>query len=206
VSGEPSGYRTYEIYQRERVGESTAKIQPRQLSSPQYLTDPYSLLTILRENYPCYRDWPGNAFWLTRYDDVTSVFVDDANFETRPKRWFYGLADSGRDLRNELPVLTQRARSHDELAEKVANELVDRFVDRGEVDLAVAFAARYPLELLGRALALPADDVPAFVERYVRMQRGWLWEPTAQQAGRVALVVKSRTPTRPRSSQARLGR
>ena len=187
MSGEPSGFRTYEIYQRERVGESTAKIQPRQLSSAQYLTDPYSLLTILRDNYPCYRDWPGNAFWLTRYDDVTSVFVDDANFETRPKRWFYGLADHGRDLRDELPVLTQRARSYDELAEKVANELVDRFVDRGEVDLAVALAARYPLELLVRALALPADEVPLFIERYVRMQRGWLWEPNAQRSGWAAI-------------------
>ena len=187
MSGDPSGYRTYEIYQRERVGESTAKIQPRQLSSAQYLTDPYSLLTILRENYPCYRDWPGNAFWLTRYDDVTSVFVDDANFETRPKRWFYGLADYGRDLRDEHAVLTQRARSYDELADKVANELVDRFVDDGGVDLAVAFAARYPLELLVRALALPVDDTPMFIQRYVQMQRGWLWEPAAQQAGRRAI-------------------
>jgi cytochrome P450 len=187
VSGDPSGYRTYEVYQRERVGESTAKIQPRQLSSAQYLTDPYSLLKILRENYPCYRDWPGNAFWLTRYDDVTSVFVDDANFETRPKRWFYGLAGYGRDLGDEHAVLTQRARRDDELADKVANGLVDRFVDRGEVDLAVAFAARYPLELLVGALALPAADVPAVIQRYVQMQRGWLWEPNAQRSGRRAI-------------------
>ena len=82
-----SGWRSYEVYQRMRVGESTARIKPRQLSSDDYLADPYPLLAILREEYPCYRDWPGNCFWITRYDDVTSVFVDDANYETRPRLW-----------------------------------------------------------------------------------------------------------------------
>ena len=80
-----AGYRTYEVYQRERVGETTNLIKPRQLISDAYLTDPYSLLDILREHYPCFRDWATNRFWITRYDDVTSVFVDDANYETRPK-------------------------------------------------------------------------------------------------------------------------
>jgi len=33
------GYRTYEIYQRMRVDETTAKIKPRQLSAPEFLVD-----------------------------------------------------------------------------------------------------------------------------------------------------------------------
>ena len=69
------GFRTYELYQRERVGETTNLIKPRQLISNEYLEDPYPLLKILRENYPCYRDWLNNRFWITRYDDVTSVFL-----------------------------------------------------------------------------------------------------------------------------------
>ena len=64
------GYRTYEVYQRERVGETTNLIKPRQLISDEYLSDPYPLVAILRENYPCYRDWLSNCFWITRYDDV----------------------------------------------------------------------------------------------------------------------------------------
>ena len=51
-------------------------------------------MTILREHHPCYRDWVGNRFWITRYDDVTSVFADDANYESRSKRWFAGQAPS----------------------------------------------------------------------------------------------------------------
>ena len=83
-----AGYRTYEVYQRERVGETTNLLKPRELISDEMLTEPERLLTILRENYPCYRDWVGNRFWITRYDDVTSVFADEANYETRSKRWF----------------------------------------------------------------------------------------------------------------------
>ena len=75
---EGSGYRTYEVYQRERVGESTEKIKPSQLISDSFRLDPYPSLEILRENYPCYRDWLSNCYWITRYNDVTSIFSDDA--------------------------------------------------------------------------------------------------------------------------------
>jgi hypothetical protein len=47
-----SGYRTYEVYQRERVGETTNLIKPRQLISDDYLRDPYPLVGILREHSP----------------------------------------------------------------------------------------------------------------------------------------------------------
>ncbi len=43
-------------------------------------------------------------------------------------------------------------------------------------DLATGFAARLPLELWGAVLDLPADELPAFAERYWRMQRGTGWE------------------------------
>ena len=105
------GYRTYEVHQRERVGESTEKIKPAQLASDDYRRDPYPLLEILRENYPCFRDWSGNSYWITQYNDVTSLFADEANFETRSKLWYYELEGFGRDLRAELPVLEARMRA-----------------------------------------------------------------------------------------------
>lgn len=181
------GYRTYEIYQRMRVDETTALIKPRQLTAPEFLVDPYPPLTILREHYPCYRDWPGNAFWITRYDDVTSIFADEANFETRSKRWFYGAEAYGRDLNDELPVLEARAASIDANARPLAEAVIGDVVAHGETDLATEFAARYAIELLARQLDLPADDVAAFTERYWRMQRGWQWEPRAQLDGRLAM-------------------
>lgn len=181
------GYRTYEIYQRMRVNETTALIKPRQLTAPQFLVDPYPELTVLRENYPCYRDWPGNMFWITRYDDVTSIFADEANFETRSKLWFYGAEGFGRDLRDELPVLVCRAARIDAAARPLAESVIGEFLALGETDLATEFAARYAMELLAVQLDLPADDLPAFTERYWRMQRGWQWEPRAQLDGRLAM-------------------
>lgn len=188
LSEHEAGYRTYEVYQRERVGESTPLIKPRQLRARPFLDDPYPVLTILRENYPCYRDWHGNAFWLTRYDDVTSVFVDDANFETRSKLWHYAMEGYGRDLRAELPVLVAQARGIDEQAGPVAEAVLAELRPRGEADLALEVAARFPVELLARVLDLPPGDVGDFARRYWAMQRGIHWEPVAEEVGRAAIA------------------
>jgi pulcherriminic acid synthase len=183
-----AGFRSYEIFQRERTGETTALIKPMQLISSDFVRDPYPALTILRENYPCYRNWLDNSFWITRYNDVTSLFTDDANYETRPKRWFYQMEEYGRDLREELPVLTAWAKGIDDNAAAVAETVLADFSGKGHGNLAIEFAGRYPLELLGRVLDLPKDDVPLFAQRYWRMQRGCNWEPRTEQDGREAIA------------------
>jgi pulcherriminic acid synthase len=182
-----TGYRTYEIYQRQRVGESTALVKPRQLYAPGFLADPYPTLAALREHYPCYRDWAGNAFWITRYDDVTSVFVDDPNYETRPKRWFYDRLDLGRDLRDHLDVLRCVERRTDEAAERLARDTVGAFAASGVTDLATEFAARFALDVLCHVVGVPADEQAWFVARYLRMQRGSGWEPNARAQGLTAI-------------------
>jgi cytochrome P450 len=178
-----TGYRTYEVFQRQRVHESTEKLKPQHLISPEFLRNPYPTLATLRENYPCYRDWIGNSFWVSGYDDTTSVFVDDANYETRPKRWFYEREDWGRDLWEQLPVLFAHERGIDRNATPVAERIVADLKSKGRADLAIEFAARYPLELLARVLDLPGEDFPTFVERYLRLMRGANWDPVARQAG-----------------------
>jgi pulcherriminic acid synthase len=178
-----TGYRTYEVFQRQRVQESTEKLKPQQLISAEFLADPYPTLAILRENYPCYRDWVGNSFWISRYDDVTSVFVDDPNYETRSKRWFYGREDLGRDLWDHLPVLYLHEKTWDAAAAPIAERIAGDINARGNGDLATEFAARLPLELLATLLGLPTDDFPLFAERYLRLQRGAGWDPLLREAG-----------------------
>jgi pulcherriminic acid synthase len=182
-----AGYRSYEVHQRMRVAQSTEKLNPSRLISPEFARNPYPAFEILREHYPCYRDWIGNAYWISRYDDVTSVFVDEANFETRPKLWFYGQEDFGRDLRGELPVLKAQAAMIDRHAVAVAHALIDALAEGGEADLAIEFAALYPLRLLSEALDLPPGDFDLFAERYWTAQRGWDWDPVAEQEGLTAL-------------------
>jgi len=191
-----SGYRTYEVYQRERVGETTNLLSPRELIDDEMLTDPYRLLTILREEYPCYRDWTGNRFWITRYDDVTSVFTDDANFATRSKRRMLSdgdaglLARLGRDLWHHVPVLTAHARRIDAalptLAEGIIGDLADTAEKAGVVDLAVDLSARLPLELWGAVLGLSDDELEGFAGRWWRMHRGTGWDPALRLDGRAA--------------------
>ncbi len=184
---ETPGFRTYEVYQRERVGESTEKLNAGQLISEDYRKNPYPLLEILRENYPCYRDWLSNSFWITQYNDVTSVFADDANFETRPKTWFYGLNNFGRDLNNELSVMTVEEARYDEDGPVVAEKLAQELASAGSGDLATGFAARFSLELLLRRFDIPEADAAEFARRYWRMQRGTSWKPELQEDGRQAM-------------------
>lgn len=186
-----AGYRTYEVYQRERVGASTEKIKPSQLVTAEFANDPYPLLEILREYYPCYRDWLANAYWVTRFDDVTSLLSDEANFETRPKRWHYGAMNYGRDLGDQLPVTIARANAY-ERAEPIARRVVADFAVAGAANLATEFAGRFALEVLLDSLAIPAADARQFLTAYLLMQRGVHWDASALQKGRDALDELSR--------------
>ncbi len=175
-----SGYRTYEVYQRERVGESTEKIKPSDLISEEYRADPYPALTILRENYPCYRDWLSNCYWITRYNDVTSIFSDDANFETRGKNYFLKAEGLGKDLTEELPVMFAQERIYDEDTRIIATEIVEALLQKTDVDLATEFAAVLPLRILSKQYGISQEEVSEFGHRFWRMQRGTSWDPRMQ--------------------------
>ena len=175
--GEVPQYRTYEVYQRERVGESTEKIRPSQLTSDAYRRDPYALLEILRENYPCYRDWSANSFWITRYDDVTSLFTDDANFESRSRCWSYGIEHVGRNLSGEMPALVAEEQLTDALAVPVAERVINDLLHHPAPDLATGFALRFSLELLAETWAIPVADQSIFAGLVWRMQRGVSMQP-----------------------------
>jgi pulcherriminic acid synthase len=181
------GYRTYEIYQRQRVGESTAKLNPGQLTNAEFVNNPYPALNLLRDNYPCYRDWRTNAFWVSRYDDVTSIFVDDANFESRPKRWFYGVPHYGRDLRQQLSVLTAQAQAYQSHVPQIMQDIINRAMPSGNINLATEFTAHLPIELLARSLQLPVQDYAFFARAYWQLQQGYQWEPQAQSNGMNAM-------------------
>ena len=185
--GAKTGFRSYEVYQRMRVRETTPLIKPRQLSSSAYLDDPFALVGILRENYPCYRDWPGNAFWVTRYDDVTSVFVDDANFATRTRRWRSGLDDWAHDFGSELTVRANMTVHADEHGERLARELVNEMAAGTTRDLAIEVCARFPIRLLASTLGVDGAQEERFAAAFLTMQRGVGWEPQARQAARIAI-------------------
>ncbi len=181
-----AGFRTYEVFQRERVGQSTAKIKPAQLVSRDFADDPYPLLAILREHYPSYRDWLNNCFWITRYNDATSVFTDNANFETRSKAWHLGIDEFGRDLQSAVPVLAAQAKSWDANIERLAEAAIADFAPRGEADLAIEFAARLNMQLWLTMLDVPAENSPQVAALLWRLHQGARWDPRVRLEGAAA--------------------
>lgn len=166
------GYRSYEVYQRERVGETTNLVKPRDLLSDEYLADPFTVPAVLRENYPCFRDWAANRFWITRYDDVTSVFVDDANFETRPARAAYGAALPGRDLGDDPSIAQAWVALCDAAAEHVVPQVVAGLDSR--TDLAADFADQVARQMFRFVTGLGdrADEAWTFLTA-LRVGTGW---------------------------------
>ena len=73
-------------------------------------------------------------------------------------------------------------------APRLVHDVVTDLAGGDGADLATGFAARLPLELWGAVLDLPADELPAFAERYWRMQRGTGWETPARLDGRAAFA------------------
>jgi cytochrome P450 len=57
----------------------------------------------------------------------------------------------------------------DHLVTPVVHGLIDGFVERGEADLAEAFARKYPFEIIYRQLALPERDIATFHKLAVSM-------------------------------------
>lgn len=188
AQGEGAGYRTYEVHQRERVGESTEKIKPIQLVSDDFRRDPYPLLKILRENYPFYRDWLSNSYWVTPYNDVTSVFVDEANFESRSKLWRYDLLGYGGNLGTAPELMALEERLTDAVIPQLAERVVAELAARQTVDLAIDFAGRLALELQAELLAVPVQERDLFASLFWRMQRGCSWQPALRKDGRAAMV------------------
>jgi cytochrome P450 len=66
--------------------------------------------------------------------------------------------------RLETPVLTPGVVTDEQRAlyREIANELVDRFHQRGEVELVSAFSHAYPIEVLCRSIGIPVEDIPLF--------------------------------------------
>ena len=180
-----AGFRTYEVHQRARPADITEKIKPRAFYSAAFLDDPYSILAVVRDNTPCYRDWVGNAYWLTRYDDVTSVFVDDANFE--PVRRTSTIAGFGRSFATEPTVVRCIADGTEAAASLLATRVVDDVVSSTNgTDLASEFAARFSIELMAAVIGVPSDDRAWFATRFWRMSRSESWEPRSSVAAATA--------------------
>ena len=147
------------------------------------IPDPYRLYRRLRDESPVLRipnphgaldDGTGFVF-VTRYDDVRSIFKNDEVFSSglvnRQMGLLLGPTIIGMDGREHLkhralvtPSLAPRALRGDfpAFVEGVAHRLIDRFAARVTAELRSEFTFTYPLTVLVAILGLPSDDVDQF--------------------------------------------
>ncbi|HBZ70802.1 MAG TPA: cytochrome P450 [Deltaproteobacteria bacterium] len=146
--------------------------------------DPYAELARRRREGPVQRlDISGMpheeskpVFMVYRYEEVAEVLRDNKTFSSAIIVSFFGDAlgkhvmlgmDEPEHRRHRALVsaaFSQKAlaRREHELVEQVANQLIDRFADRGRADLVREFTFPYPTQIIAGLLGLPREDYPQF--------------------------------------------
>jgi len=146
--------------------------------------DPYAELALRRREGPVQRldlsgmphDASKPVFMVYRYDEIAQMLGDNATFSSSIIIAFFGDAlgkhvmlgmdePAHRRYRSLVSAaFTQRAlaRRENELVDRVANDLIDRFAGRGRAELVRELTFPYPTQIIAGLLGLPREDFPQF--------------------------------------------
>lgn len=163
--------------------------QPANIVSAEFKADPFPFLACLRASEPVYRTTlpDKTVVWLlSRYDDVTALLRDErftknrrsalTEEQLRKLPWtppmFRPLERNMLDLdppdhtrlrslvhKAFTPSLVEQMRSR---TQAIADELLDRIVSTGEMDLIKEFALPLPMTIITEILGVPAKDHDKF--------------------------------------------
>ena len=166
-------------------------IDPREFDAPDFQKDPFPLYQRLRDHHPCYHDRFHNRWVISRYWDVDAVFQateaytrgiydEDGPYEFGSKHVFgpnileYGRGDHHRWLRNVIAgqFVGQKLNDFLPVIDLIAQELIDTFKDKGEVELVSAFSNQFPIRVISNMLGLPREDEDMFVGWYQALIAG----------------------------------
>lgn len=151
---------------------------------PRYVADPAAVWSELRGRCPIARTerW-GPTLLPTRYADVAAIAHDVEHFSSRD----IAVVTPGRQLDPhattmlEAPPITSDPPIHgwarrlllpafgptaievqSHITRAVADELIDRFADRGETDIASDYAQHIPVRVIAQMLGVPVADEATF--------------------------------------------
>src|SRR5215467_13474521 len=145
--------------------------------TPEFYDDPYPTYRALRENEPVKR-MPNGSYFLTRYDDLVTVYKNTKAFSSDKKKEFapkYGASllyehHTTSLVFNDPPIHTRVRRlimgalSPRAIAEmegdlvRLVDRLLDQIATQGSFDLIGDFAAAIPIEVIGNLLDVPHDE------------------------------------------------
>jgi cytochrome P450 len=146
--------------------------------------DPYTGLALMRRELPVQRldtstmphEESKPVFMVYRHEEVQQMLRDNETFSSAiiidafgdalGKHVMLGMdePEHGRHRALVSKAFSQKAlaRWEHELVGQVANELIDRFADRGHADLRSEFTFPYPTQIIAGLLGLPREDYPQF--------------------------------------------
>ncbi len=138
--------------------------------------DPYSVYRRLRREQPVLRIQSpmGEAFLITRYDDVLAVLKNAATFSSRANargidvvmgRTILEMDGKEHQRHRNLIAPALLPRGLQKLAttiESIANTLIDRIEDQGRGELVSQFTFTYPLRVIAHIIGIPIEDYERF--------------------------------------------
>jgi cytochrome P450 len=144
--------------------------------SPEHAECPFPLFAALREEQPVYRVPGRDEFLVTRHADLTFVTSHPELFSSTPHDvpWSPGWSETmiAQDPPAHGPVrkIAQRSftpariRSYEPVVTRIVNELIDGFIDKGEVEFCTGFANSLSLWVTCELMGLPREDA-SWLER-----------------------------------------
>lgn len=160
--------------------------------------DPYSDMAIARRAHTVHRlddsvmphKEQTPVFLVYRHKEITQVLGDNETYSSSHIKEFFGPV-FGQDimLAKDEPqhgryralvagafIPSAVAAMEEKLILPVANELIDKFVDRGKADLVREFTFPFPAQIIGAKFGLPREDYPRFQKWTVELI-SWLFNP-----------------------------
>ncbi len=159
------------------------------------LANPYPFYRALREQAPIYREPDYGVFLLSRYADIlevnaqpemfSSILVATAPYMDPPApldelaEWRESQPFSDKILSNDPPDHTRHKRlinrfftprhvaALEPRVREITNEIIDTFIDRGEVEFVTEFAHMLPRLVVGELIGVPAEDADYFKQHFM---------------------------------------
>jgi cytochrome P450 len=156
--------------------ELAANFDIEKLSS-EFYADPYPTYRALREHEPVKR-MAGGSYFLTRYDDLVSVYKNTKLFSSDKKKEFFpkygtsllyehhttSLVFNDPPAHTSVRRLIMGALSPRAIAEMeddliaLVDRLLAKLAAKGDVDLIEDYAAAIPIEVIGNLLGVPREE------------------------------------------------
>src|SRR5436305_15233392 len=145
--------------------------------TPDFYADPYPTYRALREHAPVKR-LPNGSWFLTRYDDLVTIYKNTKLFSSDKKREFFpkygdsllyehhttSLVFNDPPAHTRVRRLIMGALSPRAIAEmegdlvRLVDTLLDRIATKERFELIEDFAAAIPVEVIGNLLDVPHDE------------------------------------------------